>query len=427
MQTFLLVLIAIVMLSMRADFLLVVVSSFVITIWGLASLVGQSAIPRDAVINYVIVSMAFVLGWFASVRASNRIRQKSPRRNVPAVDDEAVQMWTLVPIVLLVGYHFYKSGIPLFSPSIETSRFDVTASGLLGIPGRMYLFGIPIAWSWATVSAKKRGIRARDSRAWILATIVYFVVSIFSGYKSGLVGFLTNVIVVQSICHAPARRLFVLLRKYWYAPLAALGYAVYTAVRYQSVQDSDQSVLQQFVTRMTVSGIEPKALLLSGDLPRAPFQWLKEIEYYLLKYSGNSTGDLSVTEKTVSAAIYGTPSGDASWLPPVTIGGIPELIFLFGVPVAVIICFILGFAVASFPRLVERGSIPLGSFLASGAIFISYWLSRGNAAYYSINFLVVFVMYLVIRRVARIPAGGLRALRMEASEQMVIPQEGAAR
>src|SRR5439155_18948606 len=95
---------------------------------------------------------------------------------------------TTVTIVVVAGTlaHFAVGGIPLLSSNVEIARLDVTASGLLGIPGRIYLFGIPLALA-ACLRGERIGSRAAFSTWQSRLLLATFVISrILSGFKSGL-------------------------------------------------------------------------------------------------------------------------------------------------------------------------------------------------------------------------------------------------
>lgn len=382
----------------RVGMMLFIVFSTITTLTGFAIMATTGTAEWTTFWSF---GLCFVSMWFgyaatpdAQSRASTFFRPKLQTQLSTAPSDLTVTAVVLLP-ALLAFYHLLVGGIPLFSNSIEVDRFDFTSSGLFGIPGRMYLYGVPLAWAFATAVAHFRGLRWTHYKPWVWATASYLVISILSGFKSGLSAAVMLALIFGIVITNKKVPLRLLVFRYWWALSIPMAYALLVAANYATYQSNSQPPWRQLVDRMTLVGAEPKQLaieqLVSGAQPGAVWD---DFIYFITKYSGGDITGMYSFERAVSAQIIGVNPASAAWTTPVTVGGIPELIFSFGLPVSALILFVVGCAI----RVLHRAPITAYSAAIKCAlIFMLYsWLTKGGLAYYVINITAVTTMLYLI-------------------------------
>ena len=111
---------------------------------------------------YALSAIAVIAGYYLVTpryATAHQLAMHAPR-------EQLLARKTLVAfagvISFFVAYHFIVGGVPLLSADVELARFNFSGSGLFGIPGRMYLFGLPFLVTYASYVA------ARDPDANVL-------------------------------------------------------------------------------------------------------------------------------------------------------------------------------------------------------------------------------------------------------------------
>ncbi|WEO76777.1 hypothetical protein BJQ94_15665 [Cryobacterium sp. SO2] len=392
------VLLAIILVRVRVTVMLFLVYNFAGAATGLALYARDGIAEWSTVIAYTACVVAILVGFVAGGYLRPAIKRVLPSRALPPMPqifrmpDTAVSLvvWT---VGLMALYHLIASGIPLFADSIEVERFDFTSSGFFGIPGRMYLYGVPLSWMLATASAQAHGYRWRDYPAWWVATGFYILTSLLSGFKSGLLAMAVTGIIAAIVITGARVKVGQLVARYWLLLCVPVVFGLLVATTYSSYQKSDVPLWRQLIDRVTLVGAEPKQFAIehnvAGTLNTGV---LSDFWYYIQKYTGaDMTGQYSL-ERAVSAKIINANPASDAWTTPVTVGGFPELIFSFGLPIAIIVTLLVGIVL----QLLHSRSInPLGLFLRAVTVYGIYtWLLKGGLAYYVINVSAVTVMVL---------------------------------
>jgi len=108
----------------------------------------------------------------------------------------------VVVIIGLAAYHLVMVGIPILTGNVEVTRFDFTSSGLFGIPGRMYLFGLPFAVLLVSIGAGRNLLPV--SRRLLVATWgAYILANLVGGLKGGMVNVLVTALLVAAVAGRP--------------------------------------------------------------------------------------------------------------------------------------------------------------------------------------------------------------------------------
>lgn len=346
--------------------------------------------------EYVGLNALFLVGYV--LFTAGGVTPSVKRVGITPVD--VVRPQRLVAVISIVGalgiYHILYTSPLIRGGNIETVRFDFTSSGFLGIPGRMYLFGIPLCWILATAAASHLDVPPWRHGAWRAATFFYASASLLSGFKSGLIAMLAVMVLTSAAVYNFRPPVISVVRRGAVLVVLATVYAFAIGGLYSSYSQQGVSRTTQFVTRMTEGAALPKAFVLQGQIPGVMGNTvLSDLRYYVPRYTGRQVPGSYATERAVSAAMIGISPRASRFTTPVTIGGFPELKLAFGLGPAAAIAFALGASL----RFIEVGqrSWLLGSFLRGAAVFgLSQWIIRGNLAYYLLNIGVVLAAVLLL-------------------------------
>ncbi|GIG38797.1 hypothetical protein [Cellulomonas phragmiteti] len=402
-------------LRARAGPASIIVLQTVTSVSGLATLSTQGVIGWDLVVAYGGGLVALLVARLIVVA---RRRDPALARRITTDPLPERVVWAIVLTAgVLAMYHLAVGGIALFSDHVERQRFDFTSSGLFGIPGRMFLFGVDLAWVLATVNAAARGTRWRSSRPWVTATAVLLVTTLLSGFKGQFLSVVVLAALTWSLLSSKAPRIGTLARRFWILVVAGVAYLFATALLYPSYNDGSDTVVGKLLARFTTVSAEPRALAMTrsvGPLPENLF--VNDIKYYLERYF-NIPGDASFSfERMVSAAITGVDPASAAWTTPVTVGGFAEFSYAWGVGVAVCGFFALGLVLgrieASKPRTVINVVVNITLVLA-----IQSFIAKGGAIYNILNWAAVAVMLAGVGAVVGLLGRGTASSSLAVSEK----------
>ena len=135
-------------------------------------------------------------------------RSIAPRPIAPALQIDGVRGQRYVTVLVFFTtafalFHFASGGIPIFSHNIETSRFEFDSSGFFGIPGRVYLYGLPLVAGVALARSRQAGLHWYKDRVTLVAVSVFVVSRLLSGFKGGLLEVLIVLLVAMVLAQGP--------------------------------------------------------------------------------------------------------------------------------------------------------------------------------------------------------------------------------
>ncbi len=311
-------------------------------------------------------------------------------------------------VVALTFYHFLSSGIPLLSDDVETARFDFTSSGMFGIPGRMFLFGLPFAVFLVSLSATRRLTRVSRKLTYLVWTS-YASASLLGGFKGGLVSVLTTMLLVRSASGTPLSLKRVLVGWRVAVIVGAMAYCALISFRYRSLGLTNPGdVLQYLASRATVSAAAPGYLVFNrcGTGGSGGEQFAQDLGYFLHKYLPFlplDQDDLILPfDKTVSAALYHTPISKSAFIVPVTIGAFPELVANVGVTGGILGMFFVGALLSYLVTGAQTCKPACKSGLFALAVhLLQIYVLNGNFVYTCLNFALVSVLLFLLYRACR--------------------------
>jgi hypothetical protein len=345
--------------------------------------------------NHSIASVSYVLA-FTSMAAGYQVRRLvRPKKLLvfPALISRHYECLLGLFIIILgfTAYHFAIVGFPVFSADPEVARFGFSDSGLFGIPGRMYLFGVPFL-VLACASFSARFPSPSSQRLSTMAWAIYICVNVLSAFKGALLDALLMVFLTASIKGKPVHlfrtvntgRLLLLVGAGLYASVLTMSYLT---LGYTSITDIATYASQ----RMTVGSAEPGYLVLQEfRSDRVGEYFLSDVRYFAGKYFsflGIKASPYFPLDLTVSAQLYGTPLSTENLIVPVTVGLFPECVANFGVATAVAVMFVIGVAYATLYIKARNARSP---FVACMTAFAIYMLQRcivkGGLAYFIMNY-----------------------------------------
>jgi oligosaccharide repeat unit polymerase len=293
-----------------------------------------------------------------------------------------------VAVVALVAYHFAVGGVPLFSEEIEDARYGFASSGLLGIPGRMYLFGLPVLLFYVTV-VRSRSSPTRLRGLWILTWVVFATAQALTGFKSAILTVLFVGLFALTLAGKDLSIVRAMTPKVIALVLAAMAFAVFISFRYQStgVRSIPES-FEYLAERLTVTAAEPPYIVMRELDDEPGFFLVRDTAYYLEKYFGLNPGEdpRFPLDQIVAARIYGIALTEGSFIAPATVTAFGELEADFG-PVAALLAMLgLGWTYALLLARAVRSAAPLVSAIWCFAAYMMFlFFVNGNLAYLLIN------------------------------------------
>lgn len=321
---------------------------------------------------------------------------------------------TTLFVAALTSYHFLAGGVPILSDNVELQRFAFTSSGFFGLPGRIALFGTVILIFFAFGVSRSASVANRDRiRLIALPVAVLLLTQVSFGFKSSILHAITILLFGASLFYGGLG-----WRRFgrWAAVplLAALGFAIVISGQYLTVaQGGGPTGIDYLLSRTTTGTAEPGFAVLSGvvRLPSGDQSILaNDLGYYVPKYlTGQAPAAAFPFVRVVSAAMYGTPLTEDSFIVPVTVGAVPSVLWDFGA-VGFLLCAIIGGVYSYLERTAFRTRGPIGfAVWATAVMALHAYVTKGDLIYNLLNWGAVLLALVAVFRVARV-AGSRRSI-----------------
>ncbi|SFK18438.1 hypothetical protein [Cellulomonas sp. KH9] len=394
-------------------FALVAAVQQVFRVAGLTMLADSGQAQYSTAWMFLASVVAFLTGYFTSEFFLRNLPAR-PTRALAPLRESAV--WAIVLVAGALGtYHLFVGGLPIFSDNIETERFDFSSSGLFGIPGRMYLFGIPIAWVIASANARALGMAWPTYRPWRVATAALVLTTLLSGFKGDAMSLVLTIVALYIIISGTRITLGEMVRRFWWTGALAVGYFAAVAALYPTYSASGQSVWVQLSRRLTTVPAEPVAYAIEGYAHiSANVPVFSDLGYFIRKYSGNEAPGSYSFERAVSASMIGVDPASSAWTTPVTVSGFAEAYVSFGFAIALIMILLAGVALSYFESAQQRSTTGLVARAVFG-LMITGWLAKGGLAYHAVNYVAVVAFLAAIGTCAAVLLPGQSHRRSIAS------------
>lgn len=292
---------------------------------------------------------------------------------------------------LFCVYHFSVVGLPILSSNVELQRLDVGSSGLLGIPSRMYLYGVVFALAVAIAEARSRSIPISRS-TWVRVAYATLVITrLVSGFKSGVVEVMIDTILlaVLSVGGVRVTRYF---GRFVLGGVVAVAFVFLVGATYQSYAASQNSLLVSLENRLTAVSATPVWIVMNSTPssvgePRRPVEL--DLDYFRYRYLGIRPIEQYGFTRLVSAVSVGDSPYIAGTLAPVALSAYAVLYYQFGW-LGVLACLGLGAVIRiSEVRAYQSTSSPIAfGVWACVAVAALEFVSRGEIVYALINWTV---------------------------------------
>lgn len=367
----------------------VLVVRFALLTYGVAAYEEDAFGRLDVTAIFVAGSVAAICGYLAGLRWS-RFEVRSEQTLTPMPDR------VVYSVILIAGvgslYHFAVTGVPVLASNVELARYDFTSSGLLGLPGRLFLFGLPIGTAVAACNASARGMSWRFYPPFRLALLCQLTFAVLSGFKGSLLGVAILTLVLFSLTTRQRESLARILRRNWWLGLGVLAYIYFLATQFDTYRRVGDGIVTQLVTRITVGGSRPAWTAAKEGIPvSADSAIVHDLAYYSSKYFRIPVDDSGYSfSRAVSTHLMGISPNSDLWSPPVTVSAMGELVHSVGIPGAVIVAGMLGYLVA---RLESKRYKAVFSQAAAGVALLAILdaVGRGGIVYSAFNWGVMLI------------------------------------
>jgi len=256
---------------------------------------------------------------------------------------------TAVLFCLVTAYHFSVTGIPILSGNAELARWNFTGSGLLGIPGRIYSYGLTGLYVLvacirsSTPSTAALGRSFTKVQLWLGVFIA--LTRVLGGFRGEVLAFVVVVLACELVAR-PGIRLRAALRNprlVGAVVLATVGpflYAFAVGSTYKSTEYFSQttgiSSTERFIDRLTGSGVEPGRIAVASREQQVDLvpglAVTNDFRYYTSRYVPGVKHDGHDLNTVLSAKMSGrlvtneTSSNPQDFLVPVT-PGLPAFVW----------------------------------------------------------------------------------------------------
>jgi hypothetical protein len=372
-------------------------------------LLGYGELDADhgtnTLLTYSLAVACFLAGYFLP-RAIKRGQKVDSDLTAATVHPKRSARSILIFVVIvssLAIYHFVVQGIPFLSDNPEIARFDFASSGLFGIPGRMFLFGMPFCAIFVGLAAH-RNLMPVSRKLLIGVWLIYVLTNIIGGFKGGLVNVLGLMFLMRTVSGKPITvirmvggwRLMVALLAVLYGAIVAFTYNTVSS-QFQSFQD----VIPYMTSRLTTGSAQPGYLALRrfGTEGSGGEQFGQDVRYFLDKYlgfafsRGRGSEFLVPFEKEMSAAMTGESLTQSTFIVPVTVGAYPELVVNLGIPAACLGLFLSGFLFSDLQRRAQTSNNAFKSTVFAFAVFfLQMYVVNGDLMYDVFNFVLMSLL-----------------------------------
>lgn len=294
-------------------------------------------------------------------------------------------------IIMFIVYHYVVGGIPIFQSNVMISRFDMTSSGLFGIPGRMAQYGKNFIFYYSAyfVINNENGVYDKYKKYFYISIAVVLICAVFSGSKSSVLSLLYCIIYYCSFLATDINVKKFLKPKIIIPVLvtlfAGIAYFEYFFIHYNN-QYSNMKMMEYFFYRLTSMSAEAGVIVLGDNVNKITY-W-DEIIYYIQKYFHISLSNRTVYPLEIYASNimnHKVFTGAYSFYNPVTVGGFVELMYHFGWGTCLVVP-ILGRLYTYIFKKIKIISQPQSfAYLCLIIQYINTFLDKGGMVFYMIN------------------------------------------
>ena len=363
----------------------------------------------NVVYLFLLSIVAFILGYIFQVlitKNKNFIGKKINNGKIGRNEVKVIKLFWII-IIGLVIYHFLVGGIPILSQNVEVERFNFTGSGLFGIPGRMYQFGLPFLLILLSIYLECSGDE-KIKKLLIISWVVMITSRLITGFKSGLVEVLILYIFTRCISNRPINIINLMGNIKYIVIVLIIGFVGFFLTKsYDSLGIYNlNDFIKYFFERSTVIQAQPAYIVLSGSIlyySKNPFI-INDLLYFISKYLkiGNFDNIVFPLDKIVSSQLYGTPLNLDSFIVPVTVSGFPQIYIDLGIW-SLFAFFVVG--QAYYYLIYKAKSRNINYFRRAlfglGIFFMTEFITKGGLGYLVVNYILLSLLFIFIFKICR--------------------------
>ena len=347
------------------------------------------------IIIYLMAIIFFVLGYLIIYKI--KTKKIDEEKIIVKRTEERYKLYILeIIIIFFVIYHFMVGGIPLFQDNVEIDRFKFD-SGLFGIPGRIYLFGLPFIYIYTYLFYdNKRNMNL------LFITLFFIFARALGGIKSGVIEVLSIYIILRMAENNAIKLKNIVNKKTLLIGSFFLIFIFKLTQSYQTMSNiSFYNFTKYILDRLTVIQAYPLDFLLKkyDSIILENTNLWNDFKYFFFKYTKifGQMDNYFPTDNVVSANIYNTPLEKSSFIVPVTIGAFGEFYIYFGF-FAIICMFICGIVYGYLIKKIsfKNMSIFKKTNIIMLIIFFEGFITKGGFSYSLINFIFMSLLFMIL-------------------------------
>ncbi|MBT4686680.1 MAG: hypothetical protein HOK21_03280 [Rhodospirillaceae bacterium] len=361
--------------------------------------IGYAQIDDNNATSIWFVYFSSLVAFWASYHFSEKYlfhwvsRYDQEQIRQPFTNGAALNLCSIV-VFSLAFYHVAAIGFPLFSDNIETARFNFGGSGLLGLPSRMWLFGMTLMifaqWNYAINNPSYK-----NSMVMMFFTAAFVVLTLLGGFKGAPVYVAVLYLTHRLLAGAPVPIRSFLSYRFLAVAVFMVAFLFVLSGRYQSLDligyyDIGEYVVNRFTVIPAMSGYTLYTENVISSLSGIDFL-VNDFLYFLSKYMNLNVSieyGLSPTEYYTFVNLWNL---DPWKLQPqafaITMSYPAETYNMFGWVGSILLCAGLGVVLSWCVGIARRSNIGAFPYGIMGLVIssLSTLYSNGNIAYLIIN------------------------------------------
>lgn len=374
-------------------------------------LVGLVILESDNTLTYFFGIFFFLVGYWIAIRWLFILRCK-PICRTTSTDTKftrkTLSAWLImITVFSFVAYHYIVGGVPLFSSDVEVSRFNFTSSGLLGIPGRMTMMGLPMLLVYLSIIKSRQATHKSIHCAYVFTWIVFITSRVLAGFKGALLEVLVTLTFIYAINNQPLTIKIKKVVKYLSMVIIALVFASIISTRYTTSTSGDYIEIAGYIlNRMTAIAAQPAEYVMDAVekntkfIPYIGYYYSQDFLYTIRKYFGiELDNNVFTLEKIVSTSLYGVPLSDDAFIVPVTVGAFAETIANIGMISTYCIMFLCGIIYAHLIKgATTYNSVYKATIYGYGVFIFHSYLTKGGLIFFLTNGLgIIFIFFTLVK------------------------------
>lgn len=252
------------------------------------------------------------------------------------VKDHTTHIIFVTIIIMFTMYHFIVGGIPILSNSIEVDRFAFSSSGLFGIPGRIFLFGLPFILIYVSYYDKQIN-NSYSKKLKIIVWIAFILFKLLSGFKGAILDIIILFVFIKAFLNQPLKVKNIFTFRSVLLLFSGVIFAAFISSFYSSLSlNGLEDIFKYLLARLTQIAAEASYYVINNlHFFESPYSYqYNDFAYFINKYFHiQMIGDREVfpIDKIVSSMLNNTPLSEYNFIVPVTVGAFAGLVLDFGI------------------------------------------------------------------------------------------------